>query len=82
VLNGRSEAKLEAAVTQLVADDIKSSFGAFDVFDPQTVKGSIVKIEAKVGTIGILVTNSVSGTESCREIFPSKEARADANQSR
>lgn len=44
-------------MTQLVADDIKSSFGAFDVFDPQTVKGSIVKIEAKVGTIGILVTN-------------------------
>jgi NADP-dependent 3-hydroxy acid dehydrogenase YdfG len=57
VLNGRSEAKLEAAVTQLVADDVESSFAAFDVFDPQTVKGSIVKIEAKVGTIGILVTN-------------------------
>ena len=44
-------------MTQLVADDVESSFAAFDVFDPQTVKGSIVKIEAKVGTIGILVTN-------------------------
>jgi hypothetical protein len=45
-------------VTQPAADDIESSFAAFDVFDPQAVKGSIVKIEAKVGTIGILVTDA------------------------
>ena len=45
-------------MTQLAAaDDIESSFAVFDVFDPQAVKGSIVKIKAKVGTIGILVTN-------------------------
>ena len=37
-------------MTQPAADDIESSFAAFDVFDPQAVKGSIVKIEAKVGT--------------------------------
>src|SRR5258706_3651331 len=82
VLNGRSEAKLEAAVTQLAADDIESSFAAFDVFDPQAVWAASSRSKPRSERSVSSSPTPVSGTESCREIFPSKEARADANQSR
>lgn len=58
VLNGRDEARLDAAVESLRADGIVAVARAFDVTDRDAVRAAVDGIEADVGPIGVLVNNA------------------------
>ena len=58
VLNGRSQAKVEAAATALRAQGAQVDTSVFDVTDADAVRMAIEAIEANVGPLDILVNNA------------------------
>ncbi len=58
ILNGRDEARLEAAAQQLQAEGAKVAISVFDVTDGEAVKHGIDGIEKDIGPIGILINNA------------------------
>ncbi|RDJ20027.1 SDR family NAD(P)-dependent oxidoreductase [Bosea caraganae] len=58
VLNGRDEAKLEAAQKAIAVAGRKVSIAAFDVTDQAAVDAGIAAIEADTGAIDILINNA------------------------
>lgn len=58
VLNGRSEARLQAAQQQLQAQGLAVQWRVFDVCDAAAVQAAVDDIEAQVGPIAILVNNA------------------------
>lgn len=58
ILNGRDAAKLDAARAALSADGRKVFAAAFDVTDPHSVEAAVMKIEAEIGPIDILINNA------------------------
>lgn len=58
ILNGRNEAKLEAAAAHLNEAGIPHSIEAFDISDPKAVAIAIENIETQVGPIDILINNA------------------------
>ena len=70
VLNGRDEAKLEAAAGRLQAAGLRASFAAFDVIDPIAVGEGVARIEAEQGPIDILVNNAGIQRRAPLEDYP------------
>ena len=70
VLNGRDEAKLEAAQASLRGEGIEASFAAFDVSDHKAVVDAVERIEAEQGAIDILVNNAGIQRRAPLEEYP------------
>ena len=70
VLNGRDEAKLEAAAERLGADGVATSIATFDVTDVDAVRAGIDAVEAGVGPIDILVNNAGIQRRAPLEDYP------------
>ena len=70
VLNGRDEAKLEAAQASLRGEGIEASFAAFDVIDHKAVVDAVERIEAEQGAIDILVNNAGIQRRAPLEEYP------------
>ena len=70
VLNGRDEAKLEAAQASLRGEGIEASFTAFDVIDHKAVVDAVDRIEAEQGAIDILVNNAGIQRRAPLEEYP------------
>ena len=58
ILNGRDEAKLEAAKAALTKEGLKVHIAAFDVSNSKAVEDAIAKIESTIGPIDILINNA------------------------
>jgi gluconate 5-dehydrogenase len=58
VLNGRDEAKLATAATELRSQGLRASYSAFDVTDPDAVVERVSSIESTIGAIEILINNA------------------------
>ena len=58
VLNGRDQAKLDAATQKLTADGATIHSLAFDATDHDAVRVAIDNFEAKIGSIDILINNA------------------------
>ena len=69
VLNGRDQAKLDAAVAELAHHGHKVSGHAFDVTEPAAVEAAIARIEAD-GPLDILVNNAGIQRRMPLEDFP------------
>ena len=72
VLNGRDEAKLDAAAAKLASAGLRVSVAAFDVTHAQAAKDGVEEIERNSGAIDILVNNAGMQFRSPLEDFPSK----------
>jgi gluconate 5-dehydrogenase len=72
VLNGRDEAKLEAAAERLAADGIQTSIASFDVTEVDAVRAGVDGIEAAVGPIDILVNNAGIQRRAPLEDYPTE----------
>ncbi|QCK85669.1 SDR family oxidoreductase [Phreatobacter aquaticus] len=70
VLNGRDQAKLEAAAARLKAAGHTVSVAGFDVTDAKAAQAGVAEIEASVGAIDILVNNAGMQFRSPLEDFP------------
>jgi gluconate 5-dehydrogenase len=70
VLNGRSAAKMEEAVTALKAKGHEARGVAFDVTDREAVAEAVERIEREVGPIDILVNNAGMQFRAPLEDFP------------
>ncbi|UGX86308.1 SDR family oxidoreductase [Phyllobacterium meliloti] len=70
IVNGRDEAKVNAAVTELKAAGYKAHPAVFDVTNLESVKSGIDKIEADIGTIDILFNNAGMQFRAPLEEFP------------
>jgi len=58
VVNGRTQAKVDATVAQLRGEGLKAEAGAFDVTSAAAATEAIKAIESRVGPIRILVNNA------------------------
>ena len=58
VLNGRDQAKLDAATQKLTADGATIHSLAFDATDHDAVRVAVDNFEAKIGSIDILINNA------------------------
>ncbi len=58
VINGRGEAKLQAAVLLLQQEGLRAQARACDVTDAQAVQGMVNDIETTIGPLSILVNNA------------------------
>ncbi len=58
VLNGRDEARLDAAVENMTAQGLSARGVAFDVTDADEVAGAVDRIETEAGPINILINNA------------------------
>ena len=58
VINGRNQAKLDAAMESLAEAGHAVSMSAFDVTDEAAVAKSVAEIEASIGPVDILVNNA------------------------
>lgn len=72
ILNGRDEARLEAAAQKLQAEGAKVAISAFDVTDGEAVKHGIDGIEKDIGPIDILINNAGMQFRSPLEDFPAE----------
>jgi gluconate 5-dehydrogenase len=70
VLNGRDEAKLEAAAERLEADGVSTSIATFDVTLVDAVRAGVDAIETGVGPIDILVNNAGIQRRAPLEDYP------------
>ncbi len=75
VINGRDEAKLEAACKEFSAKGLNVSAEAFDVTDEAAVNAAIAKIENDHGAIDILVNNAGMQFRTPLEDFPADKFR-------
>ncbi|MEP6739339.1 MAG: SDR family oxidoreductase [Caldimonas sp.] len=58
VLNGRTAAKLDAAVAGLKGEGLAAETAAFDVTDSAAVTAGIADVSARIGSVDILVNNA------------------------
>ncbi|MFP4105183.1 MAG: SDR family NAD(P)-dependent oxidoreductase [Phycisphaerae bacterium] len=58
ILNGRDEATLDRAVSQLRADGLNACGYAFDVTDADAVRPAVARMKREVGPIDVLVNNA------------------------
>lgn len=58
IVNGRTAAKVEAAVAEIKAAGLKAEAGGFDVTSATAAADAVRQIEARVGPIRILVNNA------------------------
>ena len=58
VVNGRTPARLEAAVSALRADGLLAEAAAFDVADPDAVRAGVADVASRFGAVDILVNNA------------------------
>jgi len=58
VVNGRTPARLEAAVEALRGDGLLAEAAAFDVADPDAVRAGMAELASRFGPIEILVNNA------------------------
>ncbi len=70
ILNGRDEAKLDAACKALAADGFSVDAIAFDATDHVSVNAGINRIETEIGPIDILVNNAGMQHRAPLEEFP------------
>ncbi len=70
ILNGRDEAKLNAARDQMSTDGFNVHAVAFDATDHASVASGIDRIEAEIGAIDILINNAGMQHRSPLEDFP------------
>jgi gluconate 5-dehydrogenase len=70
VLNGRDEARLDAAVMGLRAEGIAAEGAPFDVSDQPRVAAAIDQIEDRIGPIDILINNAGIQRRAPLEDFP------------
>ena len=75
VLNGRDEAKLNAAVAELKGRKLKASGSAFDVTDEKEIKFAVDAIEREKGPIDILINNAGMQFRTTLEDFPPEKFR-------
>jgi gluconate 5-dehydrogenase len=75
VLNGRDEAKLNAAVAELAGRGLKASGAAFDVTDETAIGDAIGRIEREQGPIDILINNAGMQFRAPLEDFPPAKFR-------
>jgi gluconate 5-dehydrogenase len=75
VLNGRDQAKLEAARTQLAARGVGASIAAFDVTSEEQVEAAIASIETDIRPIDIVINNAGMQFRSPLEDFPLEKWR-------
>ena len=72
VLNGRDQARLASAASQLgpAAMAADAGLGAFDVTDPEAVEAGVARIEDEAGPIDILVNNAGIQRRMPLDAFP------------
>ena len=58
VINGRTAAKLDAAVASLRADGLLADAAVFDVADPEAVRTGVGDLASRIGPVDILVNNA------------------------
>ena len=58
VINGRTSAKLDAAVASLRADGLLADAAVFDVADPRAVRTGVADLMSRIGPVDILVNNA------------------------
>jgi len=58
VINGHTPSKMDAAIKELISENIEASGYLFDVSNEKEVISNIEKIENEVGPIGILINNA------------------------
>jgi gluconate 5-dehydrogenase len=76
VLNGRSQAALDAVAAEMRAAGATVETSAFDVTDPAGVRAAVDAIEANVGPIDILVNNAGIQRRGPLETFDDDDWRA------
>ena len=67
ILNGRSEDRLQAIVSEMTESGLSASCAAFDIADIDAAEKSIDHIEAEQGRLDILINNV--GVRDRRELF-------------
>jgi gluconate 5-dehydrogenase len=72
VLNGRDEAKLDAAAERLRGEGIAVETAVFDVTDHAAVRAGVDRIEAEIGAIDILVNNAGIQRRAPLEDYPAE----------
>jgi gluconate 5-dehydrogenase len=75
VLNGRDEAKLNAAVAELKGRKLKATGSAFDVTNEIEIKSAVDTIERGHGPIDILINNAGMQYRTTLEDFPPEKFR-------
>ena len=76
VINGRNQAKLDAAMEQLAEAGHAVGMSAFDVTDEAAVSRSVAEIESAIGPIDILVNNAAVNRRKPLPDFSLDEWRA------
>jgi gluconate 5-dehydrogenase len=76
VVNARSEASADAAVTALAQAGAKAHRSVFDVTDAASVEAEVDRIEREVGPIGILVNNAGIQHRAPLDEFPDEKFQA------
>jgi gluconate 5-dehydrogenase len=72
VLNGRDEARTQAAAAKMTADGCKTDYAVFDVTDQPAVSDGIARIEKEIGAIDVLINNAGIQRRAPLEDFPSE----------
>lgn len=75
VLNGRDQARLDDALSQLRAEGIAAQAARFDATSPEQVTEAIARIEAESGPIDILVNNAGMQRRAPLETFSHEQWR-------
>jgi gluconate 5-dehydrogenase len=76
IINGRNQARLDAAMEQLAEAGHAVSMSAFDVTDEAAVAKGIAEIEASIGPLDILVNNAAMNHRKPMAEFSLDEWRA------
>ena len=76
VINGRDQAKLDAAMESLAEAGHAVSMSAFDVTDEAAVAKSVAEIESSIGPVDILVNNAAMNQRKPLVDFALDEWRA------
>ena len=75
ILNGRDEARLDAAKAMLTSEGLKVEALAFDVTDEDAVNAAIASAERDIGPLGILINNAGMQFRTPLEDYPSAKWR-------
>ncbi len=70
VLNGRDEARVQAAAAAMRAEGFAAEYAVFDVTDPAAVAAAVDRVEATSGPIDILFNNAGIQRRAPLEEFP------------
>ncbi len=76
ILNGRSEAAVEAARARLAEAGVSAESAVFDVTDAAAAESAVSRIEAQWGAIDVLVNNAGIQHRGPAESFPPEAFRA------